>query len=114
MELRVVRVTDRFDEACRFWGELLGWPVTHGWDEPDRGRIFGYGDTARIELMEGTPEPVSGLFVSVEVDDVVATHDRLVADGIEVLQPVAEQPWGHRNVAVADPSGLRVVLFERL
>jgi uncharacterized glyoxalase superfamily protein PhnB len=37
-----------------------------------------------------------------------------VAGGIEVLQPVAEQPWGHRNVAVADPSGLRVVLFERL
>lgn len=108
-----MRVTDRFDDACRFWGELLGLPVTHGWDEPDRGRIFGVGDSARLELMEGTADPVAGVFVSLEVDSVDALHDQLTAAGVEILQPVAVQPWGHRNVAVADPSGLRVVLFER-
>ena len=52
-----MRETDRFDEACAFFGELLGWPVTHEWDDgpQERGRIFGFGDSARIELIEVAP-----------------------------------------------------------
>jgi len=35
-----------------FYAEVLHWPVTKQWDEPDRGRIFGYEDVARIELID--------------------------------------------------------------
>ncbi len=115
MELRVVRVTDRFDAACRFYGELLGWSVTREWDAGGRGRIFGYG-VARVELMEAadgaTVEEVRGTFLSVEHDDVVALHDRLAEAGIEITQPVADQPWGHRSFGVREPSGLSVVFFQ--
>jgi predicted enzyme related to lactoylglutathione lyase len=117
MEMRVVRHTDRFDEGCRFYGELLGWPVTRQWDEPERGCIFGYGDVGRIELIEADAvHHVSGVFVAVEVPagspGVAALADHLTDHGIELVQPVAEQPWGHRNVAVLDPTGMRLVLFE--
>lgn len=119
MELRVVRVTDRFDEGCRLYGEVLGWPVTKAWDEPQRGRIFGYGDVGRIELMEAAAgsapvAPVAGTFVGFEHADVDGLHDRLVAAGITILRPPADQPWGHRNVAFADPAGFELVAFQVL
>lgn len=110
----MVRVTDRFDEACRFYGEVLGWPVAKEWTDGGRGRIFGYGDTARIEFLEGTPEPVSGLFLSAEVGDLDVSVQRLRDGGVALDQDPAEQPWGHRNLAVIDPTGIKLVLFQVL
>jgi uncharacterized glyoxalase superfamily protein PhnB len=116
MELRIVRHTTEFDAACRFYGELLGWPVTREWPAGDgqgRGRIFGYGDVGRVELLEETHQvPVSGLFISVEHDDVAALHDRLVTAGVAISRGLADQPWGHRNMAAHDPTGLEVVFFQ--
>jgi catechol 2,3-dioxygenase-like lactoylglutathione lyase family enzyme len=115
MELRIVRVTDRFEDGCRFYGELLGWPVTHGWDAPDRGRLFGYGDVARIELIEATGdavEPVTGVFVSIRHDGLGELYERLLAAGVVIDHPPALQPWGHRSFAVSDPTGLGLVFFE--
>lgn len=114
MELRVVRVTDQFDEACRFYGEVLGWPVTREWDDDGRGRVFGYGDVGRVELMEGTPSPVSGVFMSIETDDVVSLRDRLLVNGTPIVQPITDQPWGHRNIGIVDPTGITLVFFENL
>ena len=115
MELRVVRGTDRFAVACRLFGELLGWPITREWDDDGRGRIFGQGD-ARIELMEAGDgddvAPVTGVFVSVEHDDVVSLHEHLTAAGVEVTQALTDQPWGHRSFGIVDPSGLTVVFFQ--
>lgn len=114
-ELRVVRFTDAFDDACHFYGELLGWPVTKRWDQPERGCIFGYGDSARVELLEvGTATGVEGVFLSVEVDDVESVHDRLVSAGVTVHQPLADQPWGHRSFGVTDPTGTVLVCFQDL
>jgi uncharacterized glyoxalase superfamily protein PhnB len=116
MELRIVRRTDHFDEACRFWGDLLGWPVTREWpadEHQGQGRIFGYGDVARVEFIETADvAPVTGVSVGIEHTDVDELHERMVAAGITVTQPPTDQPWGHRNVAVEDPSGLAVTFFE--
>jgi catechol 2,3-dioxygenase-like lactoylglutathione lyase family enzyme len=115
MELRVVRATDRFDEACRFYGEVLGWPVVKEWTDGGRGRIFGHGDSARIELLEVSdevPPPVSGLFLSAEVDDLDVVIERLRLGDVSLVDQPTIQPWGHRNLAVLDPAGVRLVLFE--
>ncbi len=110
----MVRVTDRFDEACRFYGEVLGWPVTKEWTDGGRGRIFGFGDSARVEFLEGTPEPVSGLFVSAEVGDLGEILGRLRANAVPLDQEPEVQPWGHRNLALTDPTGIKLVLFQVL
>ncbi|MBI4883315.1 MAG: VOC family protein [Actinobacteria bacterium] len=118
MEIRIVRFTTAFDEACHFYGELLGWPVTHEWPATDgqgRGCLFGYGETARIELVErASSDPVSGVFVSVQHDDVESVHDRLAAAGVSILRPITDTPWGHRSFAVHDPTGLEIVHFQSL
>jgi catechol 2,3-dioxygenase-like lactoylglutathione lyase family enzyme len=113
-ELRVVRHTDRFEDGCRFYGEILGWPVTKQWDDPEPGRIFGYGESARVELLAVGPDEAdsTGGLIAVEVDDAAAVHDALHLAGVEIRQPLTEQPWGHRNFGVVDPTGLTVVLFE--
>lgn len=114
-ELRIVRETDRFEACCHFYGDVLGWPVTKEWDEPAPGRIFGFGDSARIEFLtvaDGTAVAPAGVLLSVEVDDVAAVHDALVAAGEAVTQPLGVQPWGHHNFAVTDPTGTTVVFFE--
>jgi len=116
-EFRVVIPTNRFDESCRFYGDVLGWPVDRAWAEPDRGVLYsaGFGAETRIELLEDpTATPPSGVFCSVEVTDATATAARLDAAGAEVSQPLAVQPWGHRSVGVRDPNGLQIVLFEVL
>lgn len=116
MELRILRRTDRFDDACRFWGDLLGWPVTREWPAGDgqgQGRIFGYGDVGRVELIEtpGVP-PVTGVSLSVEHPDVDGLHAACLARGVEVLSAPADQPWGHHSMAVRDPSGLEVTFYQ--
>jgi hypothetical protein len=37
MELRIVRHTDRFDDACHFCGSVLGWPITENAEDPREG-----------------------------------------------------------------------------
>ena len=116
MELRIVRYTDRFDDACRFYAHLLGWPVTREWPadgDQGRGRIFGYGDVGRVELIEvRDTAPVAGLFLSIEIDDVAALAQQLTAAGVPLLRGLADQPWGHRNLAVLDPAGIELVFFQ--
>lgn len=120
MELRIVRFTTAFDDACHFYGELLGWPITYEWPARNgngRGRLFGYGDVARIEFVErtggqGYDDPVSGVFLSVEHADVVELHDRLRAAGVSILRPINDTPWGHRAFAVHDPTGIELVHFQ--
>ncbi len=119
-EFRVVLHTTRFDESCAFYGEALGWTYVRGWEDDGlRGCLWAADPSSpvdqRVELLESsTPEAPSGVFLSAQVTDVGAAHERLVAAGAPITQPLAEQPWGHRNVATADPNGLAIVLFEVL
>lgn len=67
-----------------------GW-LTLGGASPDGERTRG---TASVQLaFRVTPN---------EVDRI---HARLVAEGVPVLDPPTDQPWGHRTVFFRDPDG---------
>ena len=116
-ELRVVRRTDSFDAACDFYGRTLGWPLDRSWPAAagqGRGCLFATG-TARIELLEvDRAEPVSGVFVAVEVDDVDQLYRRCLDHGRPVADPPADTPWGHRSITLTDPTGLQLSAFHVL
>lgn len=119
MEVRIVRHTDRFDETLRFYTDALGWALDRQWAEGGRGCLIvaGDGGDARVELLETDStdvEAVSGVFISVQVADAAAAADRLAQRGAPITQPLATQPWGHRNVSTVDPAGLPITLFEVL
>ena len=49
----------------------------------------------------GTPVPD----LSIEVDDVDRIHRRALAQGLEIVYGVADEPWGVRRFFVRDPFG---------
>jgi lactoylglutathione lyase len=110
-EFRVVVTSACFEASVRFYGELLGWPVTK--DFPG-GRIFGAGEEARVEILDEPGAAPSTAMCAMQVEDVDDMAARLAAAGVALVQPPTDQPWGHRNLAVADPNGLRLVFFQEL
>jgi catechol 2,3-dioxygenase-like lactoylglutathione lyase family enzyme len=119
-EFRVWTRSARFDDCVAFYGGVLGRPVHDEWDGPGgRGVIFRLGGgLVEVEEVLGAPGPggtaPANVAISVETDDLAGVHDRLVRGGVAIVEPPTVQPWGHRNFAVRDPNGLRVVFFERL
>jgi catechol 2,3-dioxygenase-like lactoylglutathione lyase family enzyme len=115
-EIRVLVGAPNFDGATRFYGDVLGFPVQEHWDAPDgRGTLFRCASEGVIEIFEDSPhhraETPRGVKVAVEVDDVDALYDRVRQADIEVIDPIDDRPWGHRNFEIHDPSGLPLVFF---
>ena len=115
-ELRVVIPTARYDESLTFYRDVLGWTEVRSWASPDRGVIVRIGSEAGgeavVELLEQSDDPSIGeVFCSLEVADAAATAVDLEAAGGVLTQAVAIQPWGHVNVGIDDPNGVRWIFF---
>ena len=112
---RVVVPTARFEESAGPTPRRWDWPLVRSWPEPGRGAIYGTGGETVIELLDvADARPVTGVFCGIEVADARAWAATLERAGATVVEPLAEQPWGHRNLGVVDPNGLRLVFFEIL
>lgn len=115
-EIRILVGATDFARSSAFYGDLLGFDVVEQWDDPDgRGTLFRATDGGIIEIFEDSPHhpfrAPSGVKVAVQVDDADQLFERVVAGGAEVVDPVAERPWGHRNFEILDPVGLPLVFF---
>jgi catechol 2,3-dioxygenase-like lactoylglutathione lyase family enzyme len=115
-QIRVLVGTTDFARSTSFYGSALGFPVDEHWDDPDgRGTLFRAATGGVIEVVEDSPhhpaEPASGVKVAIEVDDVDLLHERVRAAGVEVVEPIGDRPWGHRNFEIRDPNGLGLVFF---
>ncbi|GAA2752399.1 VOC family protein [Amnibacterium kyonggiense] len=58
-------------------------------------------DGALVEFLETSPAAVD------------AVHARL-ADGVEVVQPPTDMPWGNRSLLLRDPDGVLVNVYAPL
>jgi len=59
-----------------------------------------YNDAIRKRI--GTASAVA---LYIEAPDVDALYDRLTASGANIVDPLADRPWGQREFTVADPDG---------
>ena len=92
------------DAAKQFYGRVLGLEVVmdHGW-------IVTLADpshpAAQISLMthDATAPLIPG--VSIEVDDVDVVHTAAVREGVEIVHPLTDEPWGVRRFFLRDPDG---------
>ncbi|MDH4084914.1 MAG: VOC family protein [Nitrospira sp.] len=55
-----------------------------------------------------------GLWVTIEVADVDAEHEQLVAKGLPIVVSLRNEAWGDRHFAVVDPNGVGVDIVTRL
>lgn len=110
MKLYGVRVfVDDLGEARRFYVETLGLAET--WSADAMG-AFGVS-VGWPELIieraddEARSEGLLGRFVgvSLQVEDIAATHAALAAKGVRFVTAPEKQPWGGSLAHFADPSG---------
>ena len=116
IELRVRDVA----RSARFYGDLVGVAIgdieTHKADStPHVHATWGEWTPKDPSLLMLNIYPAAGpsstSHIGFAVSDLAATHARLVAADIEVVQAPAERPWG-RTAAYRDPDGNTVSLTE--
>ena len=114
-EFRFAYHTPEYQRTFDFYAEGLGLELIESWDRDagDQGALFRAA-SGIIEVLSSPAGAVHGApggSVLIEVDDVDGWHARLKEKGLEIKQPPTDRPWGHRDLALEDPNGLRVVLF---
>ena len=123
MEMRVAITTQDYERLVKFYCEGLGIEPAAIWNN-DGGRalILNMGN-ATLELFDEkqaevidqleAEQRVSGpIRFALQVPDLHAAMERLLAHGATLVHPIVMTPWGDYNVRLQDPDGMQVTLFQ--
>ncbi|WP_406166285.1 glyoxalase superfamily protein [Streptomyces canus] len=108
----LLRPTDP-ERSRVFYGDQLGLAVYREFGTgPERSTVYFLGG-GFLEL-SGRSEapPATDVRLWLQVADVTAAHEELVAKGVEIVRPPVREPWGLVEMWVADPDGTPIVLVE--
>jgi predicted enzyme related to lactoylglutathione lyase len=125
-QLRLVVEADDYDEAVRFYRDVLGLPV-EGAYEADGGASVTILDAGRATLEIANPaqkryiddvevgsQVAPRMRVAFEVDDGEGVTRRLAEGGATVVAPPTETPWRSLNARLDAPAGLHITVFQEL
>jgi lactoylglutathione lyase len=124
-ELRLVVTAPDYEEAVRFYRDVLGLPEREAYATPD-GRVtileagratLELADPAQAEFIDRVEvgSRVAGhLRVAFEVDDAVVATAAAARAGARVLAEPTITPWNSLNARLEGPAGLQLTLFEEL
>ena len=92
------------DPSRKFYVEVLGLEVAM-----DMGFVVTLvspsNPTAQVTLMRDDDASVILPQMSIEVADVDDVHSRAVAQGVQIVYPLTNEPWGVRRFFLVDPNG---------
>lgn len=125
-QLRLVVEAEDYDEAVRFYRDVLGLPV-EGAFAADGGAHVTILDAGRATLEIANPaqkrfiddvevghQVAPRIRVAFEVDDGEAVARRLADAGATVVAPPTETPWRSLNARLDAPAGLHITVFQEL
>jgi predicted enzyme related to lactoylglutathione lyase len=121
-ELRLVVTAEDYDEALRFYRDVLGMPERAAYEaEGGHVTILEAGvatleltdprHAAYIDQVEVGRRVAGHIRVALQVDDSAAATDHAVAAGANLIAPPTRTPWGDRNARLDAPAGLQLTLF---
>ena len=126
LQMRLVVETDDYDEALRFYRDVLGAEQElqiHG-DDGEKVTILQVGratlelsNPAQVDMIDRVEvgRRVSPkLRVAFEVADADGTTQQLVEAGAELVAAPTRTPWDSLNSRLEAPAGLQLTLFEEL
>jgi predicted enzyme related to lactoylglutathione lyase len=126
LQMRLVVEADDYDEAVRFFRDVVGMREEDAFNGPDDARVTIL-DAGRATLELANPaqkrmidevevgrQIAPRLRVALEVADSRSITDALVAAGAELIAPPVETPWRSLNSRLAAPAGLQITLFQEL
>ncbi|MFF4587267.1 VOC family protein [Streptomyces sp. NPDC001388] len=124
-ELRLVVTADDYEEALRFYRDVLGLPERAAFSSPgghvtllDAGRatleLTDPDHAAFIDDVEVGRRVAGHVRVAFRVGDSTAVTARLAAAGAEVVAQPTRTPWNSLNSRLRAPGALQLTLFEEL
>jgi catechol 2,3-dioxygenase-like lactoylglutathione lyase family enzyme len=126
LQMRVVVEADDYDDAVRFYRDVLGLPEQAAFEGEGDARvaileagratleIANPAQKRMIDEVEVGRAVAPRIRIAFEVADGRATTDRLVAAGAELIASPRETPWRSLNARLEAPAGLQITLFEEL
>lgn len=124
MELRVAFTTDAFERMVSFYCDGLGLEPAQVWPD-DQGRalvldlrkatleVFDEMQAQTIDQIEVGRRISGQIRFALQVPDLNAAMQRLLAHGATLVHPAVVTPWGDLNVRLQDPDGMQITLFQR-
>lgn len=122
-ELRVALTTADFERLVNFYSLGLGLDPAALWTN-DGGRalmlelgkatleIFDERQAEVIDQLEAGKRVSGQVRFALQVPDLQAAMERLLAHGATLVHPPVKTPWGDYNVRLQDPDGMQVTLFQ--
>jgi len=125
-QLRVVVQAPDFDEAVAFYRDVVGMPQAEAYEADGGARVvileagratLELANPAQVRFIDGV-ETDGGtsdrIRIALEVDDAVASAQRLAAAGADLEASARETPWRSLNARLRGPADLQLTLFQEL
>jgi predicted enzyme related to lactoylglutathione lyase len=125
LQLRVALTTSDYERMMKFYTDGLGLDPAELWTtEQTKAALFEMGSgtleifdeahAASVDAIEVGRRVSGTIRFALQVPDLQAAVDRLVAKGAVVVHPPVVTPWGDHNARLEDPDGMQFTLFETL
>lgn len=123
LELRVAITSKDYERLVKFYCEGLGIEPAAIWNN-DGGRalilnmgnatleLFDERQAEVIDQLEAEKRVSGPIRFALQVPDLHAAMERLLAHGATLVHPPVMTPWGDYNVRLQDPDGMQVTLFQ--
>ena len=123
LELRVALTTPDYERLVKFYCAGLGIEPAQIWtNEQGKALILNMG-SATLEIFDEAHaqtvdqieagKRVSGqIRFALQVPDLKAAMERLIAHGATLVHAPVITPWGDTNARLQDPDGMQITLFQ--
>ena len=123
LELRVALTVSDYERSVKFYCEGLGIEPAAFWNN-GQGKalmlnmgnaaleIFDEAQAETIDQLEAERRVSGQIRFALQVPDLKAAMDRLLAHGATLVHPPVMTPWGDHNVRLQDPDGMQITLFQ--
>lgn len=123
LELRVALTTGDYERLVKFYCDGLGIEPAQFWNN-GQGRalilnmgnatleIFDEAQAETIDQIEAGQRISGQIRFAMQVPDLKAAMERLLANGATLVHLPVVTPWGDYNVRLQDPDGMQITLFQ--
>jgi catechol 2,3-dioxygenase-like lactoylglutathione lyase family enzyme len=123
LELRVAVTTGEYERLVKFYCAGLGLEPAAIWNNGEGHALILDMGKATLELFdEAQADTIDGLEAgkrvsgrirfALQVPDLKAAMERLLAHGATLVHEPVMTPWGDYNVRLQDPDGMQITLFQ--
>ncbi len=122
-ELRVALTTLDYERMVKFYCDGLGLEPAQLWTNGqgkalilDMGHatleVFDEEHARTVDQIEAGRRVSGQIRFALQVPDLKAATERLLAHGATLVHPPVITPWGDHNVRLQDPDGMQITLFQ--